>query len=90
MGTVKEANQDYERFVARDYRGPCPAYHLSAALQRVDVTFHLYDGVGSHDKDISGLNHTACTPAVYASQHGLPQCHARLASGWWPTFTGRD
>ena len=54
MGTVKEANQDYERFVARDYRGPCPAYHLSAALQRVDVAFHQCDGVGSHDKYISG------------------------------------
>ena len=27
--------------------------------------------------------------AVYASQHGLPLCHARLASGCWPSFTGQ-
>ena len=31
---------------------------------------------------ISGLNHTACTLAVYASQGGLLHRHARLASGW--------
>ena len=31
---------------------------------------------------ISGLNHTARTLAVYASQGGLPHRHARLASGW--------
>lgn len=27
--------------------------------------------------------------AVYASQHGLPLYHARLASGCWPGFTGQ-
>src|SRR5215471_6341320 len=31
---------------------------------------------------ISGLNHTACPLAVYASQGGLLHRHARLASGW--------
>ena len=31
---------------------------------------------------ISGLNHTAHSLAVYASQGGLPHHHARLASGW--------
>src|SRR5438477_7964472 len=31
---------------------------------------------------ISGLNHTACALAVYASQGGLLHRHARLASGW--------
>jgi hypothetical protein len=31
---------------------------------------------------ISGLNHTACSLAVYASQGGLLHHHARLASGW--------
>jgi hypothetical protein len=30
-----------------------------------------------------------CTLAVYASQPGLPLHHARLASGWRPTFPGR-
>jgi hypothetical protein len=31
---------------------------------------------------ISGLNHTACSLAVYASRDGLLHRHARLASGW--------
>jgi len=38
----------------------------------------------------SGLNHTACTFAVYASQRRLPERHARLASGRWPPLHGRD
>jgi hypothetical protein len=37
---------------------------------------------------ISGLNHTARTLAVYASQDGLLHRHARLASGGWPTLPG--
>jgi hypothetical protein len=32
--------------------------------------------------NISRLNHTARSLAVYASQGGLPHRHARLASGW--------
>src|SRR5437867_502424 len=39
---------------------------------------------------LSGLNHAACTIAVYASQPGSPQLHARLASDWRPTFVGQD
>jgi hypothetical protein len=38
--------------------------------------------------NISRLNHTARTFAVYASQGGLPHHHARLASGGWPTLPG--
>ena len=38
---------------------------------------------------LTGLNHTAYSLAVYASQPGLPQNHARLASGWWPALPGR-
>ena len=45
---------------------------------------------GSHESVISGLNHTASALAVYASQGGLPHHHARLASGCWPSSTGRD
>jgi hypothetical protein len=37
---------------------------------------------------ISGLNHTARTLAVYASQGGLLHRHARLASGGWPALPG--
>jgi hypothetical protein len=38
--------------------------------------------------NISRLNHTARSFAVYASQGELPQRHARLASGGWPTLPG--
>lgn len=39
---------------------------------------------------ISGLNSQARPLAVYASQAGSPQHHARLASGCGPDSTGRD
>jgi hypothetical protein len=39
---------------------------------------------------ISGLNHTARSLAVYASQGGSPHHHARLASGWLASLSGRD
>ena len=38
--------------------------------------------------NISGLNHAAQALAVYASQRGLPQRHARLASGCWSALPG--
>ena len=38
--------------------------------------------------EISGLNHTACAPTVYASQGGLPHHHARLVSGCRPALPG--
>src|SRR4051812_38011156 len=38
---------------------------------------------------ISGLNRTARSLAVYASQPGSPRHHARLAPGRWPGSTGR-
>src|SRR5208282_4677112 len=38
---------------------------------------------------ISGLNHTARTLAVYASQGGSLHRHARLASGWLACLSGR-
>ena len=38
---------------------------------------------------ISGLNGTARSLAVYASQRGSPRHHARLASGRWPSSAGR-
>jgi hypothetical protein len=42
---------------------------------------------------LSKLYHAALALTVYASQPSFPlsrsYCHARLASGWWPTFTGR-
>jgi hypothetical protein len=42
---------------------------------------------------LSKLHHAAHILAVYASQLSFPLSrsygHARLASGWWPAFTGR-
>ena len=40
-------------------------------------------------KGLSTLNSMAFGLAVYASQHGLPRHHARLASGRWSDATGR-
>jgi len=51
-------------------------------LGAADVAFRSRNGVGLHVFLISGLNHTAYTLAVYASQPGSPLHHARLASGW--------
>jgi len=39
--------------------------------------------------DLSRLNHMASALAVYASQHGSPHHHARLASGCRPGSAGR-
>ena len=39
---------------------------------------------------ISGLNHTARSLAVYASQGELPHHHVRLASGWLASLSGRE
>jgi hypothetical protein len=38
---------------------------------------------------LSRLNHTASALAVYASRDGSPHHHARLASGCWPSSSGR-
>ena len=40
-------------------------------------------------RGVSELNHAACWLAVYASCADLSAVHARLASGWWPTFAGQ-
>ena len=39
---------------------------------------------------ISGLNHTARSLAVYASQRELPHRYARLASGWLAGLSGQN
>jgi hypothetical protein len=63
-------------------RGQAP-YGLSGAA------FRQSDGVGSTTTiSVSGLNHTACALAVYASRWGLPSHHARLASGCGPALPG--
>ena len=60
------------------------AIFSSSLLPSADVT-----ASAPHDGFISRLNHAARALAIYASQPGLPRHHAKLASGWWPPFTGR-
>lgn len=52
------------------------------------AAFRCLENVGSRDAVITGLHHTACTLAVYASQCRLPVHHARLASDCWLRFVG--
>jgi len=65
-----------------------------SASWRTGAAFRRNKDVGSHIVLISGLHHTACSLAVYASQLSFTPRgsygHARLASGWWSTFAGRD
>ena len=55
------------------------------------VAFRTVNNVGLRMAVLSGLNHAACSLAVYASQAGSPRAHARLATGWpgqpWPGGT---
>ena len=53
----------------------------------VTIAFRDSENVGSA-RSVSGLNHTACTLPVYASQAGSPPHHATLGSGGWPILTG--
>ncbi len=58
-------------------------------LRRDDVAFRNFGTRRLPPLSISGLNHTACALAVYASQPGSPLDHARLASGWGLALAGR-
>ena len=55
-----------------------------------DAVFLGLKLVDSRHFTFSGLNHTAHLLAVYASQRPLLGRHARLASGRWLAFAGRD
>jgi hypothetical protein len=58
-------------------------------LRRADAVPAADKSEDSHEK-LSGLNRTAWTLAVSASQGGSPLHHARRASGCWPSSAGRD
>src|SRR6516162_2635982 len=75
----------YERALLFDPGGTSALGHYRA----LDVAFRQTNGVGSRDTVISRLNHTARSLAVYASQGGSPHHHARLASGWLASLSGR-
>jgi len=68
--------------------------HCLSASRRSVVAFHHLEGFGSRDVHISGLDITACSLAVYASQLSFPVSqsygHARLASSWWSALSGWD
>src|SRR6266404_4797234 len=68
---------------------PTPAGRHAKPLRRVDVAFRDFGTRRLPPLSISGLNHTACALAVYASQPGSPLDHARLASGWGLALAGR-
>src|SRR6266536_278968 len=79
-------------------RPPCPQAPLldpggtsaPGYLRRLGAAFRASaTASASTTAPISGLNHAACELAVYASQRGSRHNHARLASGWRPTFAGR-
>src|SRR6266496_4346693 len=80
-------------------RPPCPHALLldpggtsaPGHLRHLSVAFRLSaTASASTTAPISGLNHTAYELAVYASCATLAAAHARLASGCWPTFAGRE
>ena len=81
---------DSECFVARDYRRPCL---LPPPISNPSTCRCCLPHISKRrlpQRVISGLNHTACTLAVYAPQRELPHHHVRLASDWWPALVGRD
>jgi hypothetical protein len=76
----------YERAVLFDpggilKLGHCRASVLSSTFSTVSASATIV---------ISGLNRTAHASAVYASQDELLHRHARLASGWLASLSGRD
>lgn len=69
----------------RDRTGP-----LGPGVDLSDMAPAFDNDEDSPRELISGLNRTAFDLAVYASRGQLPARHARLASGRWPSFAGRD
>ena len=70
---------------------PTPARPLRSGRYRASMLPSAFSTASALARTvISGLNHTARPLAVYASQGGLPHHHARLASGWLASLSGRD
>ena len=73
----------------------CPALRSRPVLRpspsrRRRCSPHLADNEDTGNTEFSRLNHAASIPAAYASRDALLHPHARLASGRWLTFTGRE
>jgi hypothetical protein len=90
-------DSDYERFVARDYRGPCPLHSSPTTLQRVDTAFRTstrrrlpqltYFGAQSHSLHTRCLRFaTRVTPEPRKTRFRLVAnlCRAGLTARWVP------
>jgi hypothetical protein len=71
-------------------RSQIPAGSSVLTLSARQCCPQLTDGEGTSKKGMSRFNRAALISAAYASSDALPHPHARLASGWWLTFTGRE
>lgn len=71
-------------------RSRIPASSSVLTLSARQCGPHLADNEDTGITDLSRLNHAASVPAAYASSRALPHAHARLASGRWLAFTGRE
>src|SRR5271163_2260535 len=73
----------------------CPALgsrpvHRPSPSRHRQCSPHLAYSEDTGTTDFSRLNYAASVPAAYASSGALPHPHARLASGRWLTFAGRE
>jgi hypothetical protein len=88
---------DYERFVARDYRGPCPLHCSPTSLQRVDTAFRTstrrrhpqltYFGAQSHSLHTRCLRFTTWVTPMLRKTRFRPMAslyRAGLATRWVP------
>ena len=71
-------------------RSRIPASSSGLALSAQPCSPRFNNSEDTSDEVISGLNHAASVSAAYASSRALPHAHARLASGGWLVFTGRE
>ena len=71
-------------------RSRIPASSSALAFSARRCSPHFADGEDTSTTDFSRLNHAASVPAAYASSRASPHAHARLASGRWLAFAGRE
>ena len=72
-----------------------PRSQIPAGSSALTLSDRRYCPQTRHAEDasttsMSGFDYAASISAAYASSNALPHPHARLASGWWLAFTGRE
>ena len=98
IGAPAPPHHDGEDEISQVPRRPlpaCPALRTRRTayprqLRDSDEAFRRKNSVGSATMELSGLDHAAYRPTVYASQSGSLLDHATLGSGWWPALAGQD